>query len=182
MLRDLAVVRFLPRDLIERYYYVRPRTAGRRLARLEQAGIVRSRQLFVPGDRPVRVYRFTARACATRWGDPVPPAWIPGRLPHEVLTARAYFALNRPLGFRLAVHLDTAQRAPFESHCPDAVYADGPRLILVEADSGQYTARQIREKMAYWCAVGFPWQVWVQPLRAAAARVPEGPGIRVFRL
>ncbi|MDA8362527.1 MAG: hypothetical protein M0Z84_01625 [Gammaproteobacteria bacterium] len=182
LLRDLAVVRFIPRDLIERFYYARPRVAARRLACLEDAGILRSRQLFVAGTRPVRIYRFAGRAGAARWGDPVPPAWTPSRMAHEVLTARAYFDLKRPLGFRVAVHIGTAQRALFESHCPDATYADGSRLILVEADSGRYTARQVREKMAYWCAVGFLWQVWVQPLHAAAARVPEGPGIRVLRL
>ncbi len=182
LFHDLAVVRFIARDLIERWHYDCSGTAGRRLARLEQAGVLCSRPLFAAGQQPVRIYRFTARAYAVHWGDPVPPAWAARRLHHEILTARAYFALNRPLGFRVAVHLDAAQRARFELHSPDAIYPQGDELVLVEADSGRYTARQIRDKMGYWRAAGFPHQVWVQPAQTAAARVPEGPGIRILRL
>ncbi|MHB8551808.1 MAG: hypothetical protein ACYDB8_12735, partial [Acidiferrobacterales bacterium] len=100
------------------------------------------------------------------------------------LTARVYFALRRPLGFRVAAHLDDAERSLFELHLPDAVYPDavGGGLVLVEADSGQYTVRQIREKVLYWFAAGFQRQVWVQPAGAATASIPENPGIRVLRL
>ncbi len=185
LFRDVAVVRLVSQDLIERFHYAhRGGGASRRLARLEEAGILEARLLYAVGRKPVRVYRFAARVIAAAWGDPSVPTVAQGRMLHEILTTRAYFALGRPLGFRIAARLDEAERLKFESHCPDAVYTDrvSGRIVLVEADSGQYTARQIREKTRYWCSVGFPRQVWVQPAGTRTAPGPEGAGITLLRL
>ncbi len=185
LFRDVAVVRLVSQDLIERFHYAyHSGGAARRLARLEEAGILEARPLYAVGRKPVRVYRFAARAIAAAWGDPAVPTVAQGRMLHEMLTTRAYFALGRPLGFRVATRLNEAERFLFESHCPDAVYPDraGGRIVLVEADSGQYTARQIREKTRYWRSVGFPRQVWVQPAGTRTAPVPEGAGITLLRL
>ncbi len=183
LLRDLAVVQVISRDLTEQFHYARG-GASRALARLEDAGILRAKPLYVAGERPMPVYRFATRAIAASWGDPVLPAGGHARMLHEILTARAYFALRRPLGFRIAAHLSEAEISLFESHRPDAVYVDtaSGELVLVEADSGQYTPRQIREKLAYWRFSGFLRQVWVQPACIHAVPVPEVPGIRILRL
>ncbi len=184
LLRDLARIRVLPRDLIVPFYYPRRRVADRHLARLEACAFLESTLLHVASGRTQRIYRFAAAPVAAIWGDPVAPMCTTARLLHDVLTARAYFALGRPAGFRVAVHLPATPRWQFESHCPDAVFPDpgGRGPVLVESDSGQYTRRQIREKLGYWRCLGFGQQVWVQPADATAAPVPVLPGIRLLRL
>lgn len=183
LIRDLAVVQLISTELAEQYHYANA-DAKRALSRLSRGGLLRSGRLYVAGAKPARVYQFASRAIAAAWGGRLPPLGGGRTALHELLVARAYFALQRPADYRVATCIADAGRMLGDACRPDAVFTNAAtgELVLVEADSGQYTVRQIREKMVRWRSLGLSEQVWVQPLGVRAARVPDVSGVRVLRL
>ncbi len=185
LLRDLAVVQLISANLAGRYHYPHLKDgAQRRLARLETGGLLAGRRLYVTGEKPARIYQFASREIARAWGGDLPVIGSKRTALHELMTARAYFVLGRPADFRVAVRMSDSDIFLCGSRRPDALYTDTAtgEIVLVEADSGNYTASQIRDKAARWWALGLARQIWVQPAAGRAARVPEVAGVRVLKL
>lgn len=185
-LADLAKVQIISSDLADKHHYNHLKGgSSRSLQRLEAAGIIRSKVLRVPGEPPVSTFEFANRDVARAWGGALPVTGAKRTDLHELMTSRAYFLTGRPRDFRVAGRMTAGEIALCGSCRPDAVYTDDStgELVVVEADSGHYTRRQILHKMVRWKAMGLTRQVWAQPKRAGA-RVPvsEGEGIEVFRL
>jgi len=184
-LRDLAVVQLISIDLAGHYHYASLKAgATRPLSRLEAGGILTSSRFYAAGEKPTHVYQFATRAIAAAWGGGLPVIGTKRTALHEMMTTRGYFALGRPADFRVAGRLSGGDIFQCGSRQPDAIYTDAANgeLVLVEADSGHYTARQIREKVARWSILGLSRQVWIQPLHSGAARVPDVAGVQVLRL
>jgi hypothetical protein len=129
----------------------------------------------------VKTYEFASQALARAWGGSLPVTGAKRTELHELITSYLFFELGKPADFRLAA--DFNQRDA--QHCgtcrPDAFYTDdeGAR-VAVEADSGQYSWRQIAYKQQLWAAFGIQKTVWGQP-QFAAAKMEAGTGIQVFR-
>ncbi len=184
-LRDLAVIQIISPDLADRYHY--PHLKGgaqRRLSRLEVSGLLASNRLYVVGEKPARIYQFASHAIAAAWGGSLPVIGSKRSALHELMTARAYFVLGRPADFRVAVRMSESDIFLCGSRKPDALYTDAAtgEIVLVEADSGNYTSAQIRDKAAHWWVLGLLRQIWVQPLGTRVARVPDVAGVRLLKL
>jgi hypothetical protein len=183
-LSDLAKVQIISNDIADKYHYHHLKGGcDRSLKRLESAGILRSTILRVPGEPTLITYEFANRHVARAWGGDIPVVGAKRTGLHELLTARAYFLMGRPNDFRVAARLTKDEVALCGTCRPDAVFTDSDtgELVLVEADSGHYTRRQILHKMVRWKSLGLSRQVWVQPKRAGA-RIPTGDRIAAFRL
>lgn len=183
-LADLAKVQIISADLAEKYHYSHLKGgSARSLQRLEAAGIIRSKVLRVPGEPVVSTFEFANRDVARAWGGALPVTGAKRTDLHELLTSRAYFVTGRPRDFRVAARMTAGEISLCGSCRPDAVYTDDAtgELVVVEADSGHYTRRQILHKMVRWQTLGLTRQVWTQPKRASA-RIPVSAGIDVFRL
>ncbi len=184
-LSDLARVQIISSDLADQYHYdhLKGGSAGS-LARLEKAGLISHKIMNQAGSVPIRTWQFASAPIAKAYGGRLPVTGAKRTDFHELMTTRAFYALDRPGDFRLAAVMTRAEIARCGSHRPDAVYTDpgSGDLVLVEADSGQYSQSQIKDKMARWRAAGLTRQVWAQPARGVCSNVPRLPGIDVMRL
>lgn len=181
---DLGRVQLISDDLATKHHYAHLKGGcSRSLERLEAAGLLTSKPLYVPGQPPVRIYQFATAEIARAWGGRLPVTGAKRTDYHELITAKLYFELGRPHDFRLAASMSAAEIRACGSCSPDAIYTDAGtgELVLVEADSGHYTQSQIHHKVTRWRALGLGRQVWGQP-RRAAANVPALEGIAVYRV
>lgn len=181
-LRDLAKVQIISNELANQHHYSHLKGGSHRsLSRLESAGLLRSKTLRISGQPTVTVYEFANQAIARAWGGALPVTGAKRTDFHELVTSRVYFSLGRPEGFRVAARMTRDEVSMCGSCRPDAVYTDqeSGELVLVEADSGHYSKKQIQHKMRLWKSLGLDRQVWGQPERAAA-RVPVDAGITVI--
>lgn len=184
-LSDLARVQIISSDLADKHHYdhLKGGSAGS-LERLEKAGLITSKTLNQSGSLPIKTYQFASEPIARAYGGRLPVTGAKRTDLHELMTTRAFYALDRPADFRLAADLTKTEIARCGSLRPDAVYTDpaSGEMVMVEADSGQYTQSQIKDKMARWRASGNTRQVWAQPARGVSANVPALPGVSVMKL
>ncbi len=184
-LKDLSKVQLISSDLADQNHYSHLKGAsGRSLERLEKAGLISSKRLHQKNGPPLKIYQFADKSIAGAFGGKLPVTGAKRTDSHELMTSRAYFGLGRPASFKLASHFTPGEIAACGSLRPDALYTDTAtgELVVVEADSGQYTKSQIQDKVARWRAAGLDRQVWAQPAQAGAAKVPPLPGITVMRI
>ena len=184
-LKDLSKVQLISSDLADQNHYSHLKGAsGRSLERLEKAGLISSKRLHQKNGPPLKIYQFADQSIAGAFGGKLPVTGAKRTDLHELMTSRAYFGLGRPASFKLANHFTPGEIAACGSLRPDALYTDTAtgELVVVEADSGQYTKSQIQDKVARWRAAGLDRQVWAQPAQAGAAKVPPLPGITVMRI
>ena len=185
LFRDLAIVQLVSDELVARYHFASEYAEAKcALFRLLRAGLLASSRFYVAGEKPTRLYRFASRAIASAWGGRLPAVRSGRAALHEILISRAYFMLGCPMDFRVAAYFTDRERRLGDACRPDAVYTDSgsKKFVLVESDSGQYSSRQIRDKITRWLALGLTEQLWIQPLGMRAARVPEVRGVRVLKL
>ena len=183
-LRDLSKVQILSTDLAAPHHYGHLKgRSTRSLGRLEAAGIITSKSLYIAGEKPATVYQFANPAVARAYGGGLPVTGAKRTDFHELMTARAYFALGRPADFRVAAYMSRDEIDQCRDTRPDALYTDPTtgELVLVEADAGHYTQKQINEKMGKWSSAGLR-QVWAQPARGVSANVPASADVQVLRL
>ena len=181
----LSKVQLISSDLADQNHYSHLKGAsGRSLERLEKAGLISSKRLHQKNGPPLKIYQFADQSIAGAFGGKLPVTGAKRTDLHELMTSRAYFGLGRPASFKLANHFTPGEIAACGSLRPDALYTDTAtgELVVVEADSGQYTKSQIQDKVARWRAAGLDRQVWAQPAQAGAAKVPPLPGITVMRI
>jgi hypothetical protein len=184
-LKDLSRVQLISSDIADKNHYNHLKGLSRRsLDRLEKAGLIISKPLYQPGAALIKSYQFANKSIAGAFGGRLPVTGAKRTDLHELMSARAYFALGRPDTFKLATEFTKAEIALCGSLRPDAIYTDTStgEMVVVEADSGNYSQSQIKAKVARWRAAGLNRQVWAQPLRTRSAQVPPLPGIRVMRL
>lgn len=171
-LGDLARVHILSDALADQHHYNdgRQRRARDRLAVLVDAGLLTRQTIYDRQLRPHTVYQFANAKVAKAFGGHYQRNNINRSDYHELLTAQAYFALGCPDSFRVAGQFSEQDYLTagdmHRAALPDAMFEnDDGHCVFVEADSGHYTTRQIRDKQRAW---GQRSQVWIQPQRAHA--------------
>ena len=167
-LRDLARVQIISSTQAADHHYSHLKTAGERsLKRLLDAGIIRSRHVYVAGQGRYKTYEFSSHEMAVAWGGRLPRTGSSRSDYHELITAEAYFRLGRPEDFRLASKFTDADKKLIGEHLPDAVYSDPVtgELVVFEADAGHYSKLQIEQKSQSWERRGLR-QTWAQPEQA----------------
>jgi hypothetical protein len=183
-LRDLSRVQIVSSELANQHHYAHLKGGcSRSLKRLEAAGILSSKTIGVAGEGASTVWQFANNAVARAYGSGLPVTGAKRTDFHELMTARAYFALGRPESFRVAARMTKDEIATCRDARPDAVFSDPEtgELVLVESDSGHYTKKEIEKKMTKWGQAGLR-QVWAQPARGITCNVPAGHGVEVLRL
>lgn len=178
---DLAKVRIIDEQDADFHFQNRKTPASKRLDRLAEAGILKCVDVFQPGRGNFKAYTFANKDVARVMGGKLPTIGSKRNALHEVITSRLYFAAGRPDSFKLEADLSKEEKQYFStlsvdggSCLPDAVFYEGGQMVVVEADSGQYTAAQIAAKQAGWKGIK---QIWGQP-SIAAARVHNAQSIR----
>lgn len=178
-LRDLARVGIIDGKDADAYHYQNTRTnAERRLDKLCEAGVLEKVDVNQPGRGKFKAYQFRTDRIATLFGGKKPSIGRKRNALHEVITSKLFFAEGRPSTFIVEANFDSKQKEMFalaspsgtgrNSAIPDAMYVrpDG-QIVVVEADSGQYSKRQINSKQTAWGNFGFV-QVWGQPTKATS--------------
>ena len=166
-LKDLSRVQLLSSDLAAKHHY--PHLKGGAtpsLARLEAAGLIRSKTLGFTDRKPTKIYEFSSKAMARAWGGSLPIIGAKRNELHELITSDLYFKCGRPADYRLAAQFTDRDISRVGQHRPDALYTDAAtgELVAVEADAGNYRKHQIIKKLAAWDSVGLKRIVWGQPL------------------
>ena len=130
----------------------------------------------------MKIYQFSGHAMARAWGGSLPIIGAKRNELHELISSDLYFKTGRPSDFRLAVNFTARDILAVGGCRPDALYSDSStgELVVVEADSGQYSRQQIIKKIAAWESVGIKRIVWGQP-QYAAARIPGLRNCSVYR-
>lgn len=164
-LKDLSRLQILSRELVSQSHYQHLKGGVRRsLARLEEAGIIRSEKGFIPGRGVTTLYQFSSLKMAKAWGGTLPSLGAKRNELHELITSELYYLSGKPEDFRLANRLTDDELIAFNGHRPDAVFTDleTGEPVAVEADSGHYNKQQIMKKLVDWknCR-----QVWGQAAR-----------------
>ena len=121
------------------------------------------------------ICHFSNKKIASLFGGDVPTIGAKRNALHEVITSKIYFAEGRPDSFILENDFSKSQKELFkvgqglvadrEICLPDAIYIKDGEMVVVEADSGQYTKSQIQAKQAAWSGMK---QVWGRPSKAFA--------------
>jgi hypothetical protein len=169
-LRDLGKIQIISAAQAAEHHYSHLKTQGTQsLQRLEDAGILRSRNIYIAGQGRVKTFEFSSHEMAIAWGGRLPRTGSSRSDYHELITAEAYFRLNRPEDFRLASRFSKSDRNIIGEHLPDAAYSDQMtgELIVFEADAGNYSKQQIQQKSLSWERRGLK-QVWAQPEKATS--------------
>ncbi|MCG8313809.1 MAG: hypothetical protein MI976_11380 [Pseudomonadales bacterium] len=180
-LADLSKVGIIDeKDADTCHYQSRKTRAATRLDRLCEIGLLESQTVVQPGRGRFKAYHFKTERIATLFGGKKPIIGRKRNALHEVITSRIYFAEGRPESFTLEAAFDNDQRALFnvkektlkgrDACLPDAMFVRDGNIVVVEADSGQYSKSQIANKQAAWQRFE---QVWGQPSKASA-RVSGG--------
>ena len=187
---DLAKVGVIDEAAASAHHFAENKCgAGRRLDKLVEIGLLNRADIIDPSSGRVSVYSFKDDRVARAFGGRAVRTGSNRTTYHELLVSRTYFDVDRPEDFRTAIQFDHQDLARFgarkatppharqtphgmagEAAIPDAMYtnADG-ELVVVEADAGHYTTRQIRHKQTHWA--GYK-QLWAQPERAHARVAP----------
>lgn len=173
-LYDLARVNIITSEMASKHHYGHLKGGSERsLARLVAAGLIESKNYHIYNRMPIKTYQFASKAIARTRGGALPVIGAKRNHAHEMIVSQLYFESGRPADYRLAHKFSNADIAAVGSCRPDALYnhpATG-ELVAVEADGGNYSRKQIIEKMAHWKSVGIKHFVWGQP-RHPAARIP----------
>lgn len=169
-LRDLGKVQIISTAQAAEHHYSHLKTQGNRsLQRLLDANIIRSRNVFVASQGRYKTFEFSSHEMAVAWGGRLPRTGSSRSDYHELITSEAYFRLGRPGDFRLSTKFTNVDKSLIGEHLPDAIYTDSAtgEMILFEADAGNYSKKQIQQKMQSWKRRGFK-QTWAQPMKVTS--------------
>ena len=176
-LDDLARVRIIDaKDADFHHYSNRKSPAVRRLDKLCEVGLLDVVHVNQPGRGKFKAYQFKTERLATLFGGKKPVIGRKRNVLHEVITSKLYFAEGRPDSFVVEGDFSADQKKLFarssptlsgrDSCTPDAMYLNASgKIVVIEADSGQYNKSQIMNKQAAWTNFS---QVWGQPAKASA--------------
>ena len=189
-LDDLARVGIIDIQDAENFHYKgQTRTpAAKRMERLCEAGLLEKVPAHQPGRGKFDAYQFKSDKLASLFGGKRLSIGSKRNALHEVITSKLYFKLGRPESFVTENRFDNEIKDLFRTlsgggsrkhrslGMPDAIYKDGNDIIIVEADSGQYTKSQVDKKQTVW--QGYK-QVWGQPSKSCA-KVEGGATVYAF--
>lgn len=166
-LNDLAKVGVVSEDVADKHHYQDNRSgSSRRLDRLVEAGILARRTLKSDGGQ-LAVYEFKDKKIANLWGGDISHIGAKRTLKHELIVSKLYFDLGKPDDFRVASRFTASDKRIMggsDGMMPDGIFTNtSGEDVFVEADSGQYTKKQIRDKMNVWRGIK---QVWGQPVNS----------------
>ncbi len=194
---DLAKVGVIDEATASKHHFAENTSgAGRRLDKLVSVGLLNRADIIDPSTGRVSVYSFKDDRVARAFGGRAVHTGPNRTTYHELLVSRTYFDVGRPADFRTAIQFDNHDLAHFgaclptpptlrqtphgltgEAAIPDALFTNAEgALVVVEADAGHYTTRQIQHKQDRW---GPYKQIWAQPARAHA-RVTPTEDVAVF--
>ena len=198
-LGDLSRVSIIDEPTASTVHYSANKSGAKiRLGKLIEAGILKKQHIVDPSRGRVVVYTFATDRAAMSFGGRVLHIGGNRSIYHELLVSRTYFDLNRPADFRTAIQFEACDLARFSARIvtprqrsltthhgflaqaaiPDALYTSATgELVIVEADSGHYTTRQIQQKQIQWRDYR---QVWAQP-RSSHAQVQPDQQISVIK-
>lgn len=184
LLRDLSRVQFISDDIANSYHYQNRKTHPKvRLNKLVEAGLLKRHSMHEFGKGRLAVYEFANDELAKAWGGKRSAFGSNRTLQHELITSRLYFELGRPDDFRKENQFSAKDKTFLKNNVggdkryfPDALFSRAGVMHFAEADSGQYSKGQIRDKQVAWREVQ---QVWGQPSNAASP-IQGGGSIHVF--
>ena len=176
-LKDLSCVGIIDADTANQHHYSHLKNGSERsLNRLEQAGLIRSKTV-VQNNRTYKTYAFASKEIARAWGGKIPNIGSRRMDYHELITSKLYFALDKPVDFRITSHFSQQDHLLCGDTMPDAMYTNpAGEVVFVEADSGHYSKTQILKKMRQWQPFK---QVWGQPTKPSC-RVTASQNVSVF--
>lgn len=180
-LSDLAKVQIISATQAADNHYTHLKTQGSRsLQRLVDAGILNSRKIFVTGQGQYKAYEFASHEMAVAWGGRLPSTGNSKSDYHELITSEAYFRLGRPDDFCLSHKLSKSDESLIGEYLPDAVYTDQAtgEMVLFEADAGNYSKQQIRNKTLSWERRGLK-QTWAQPEKVTS-RIQRNDNLKLL--
>jgi hypothetical protein len=174
-LRDLSIVRIIDsQDAMKTHYQGRKTSPEKRLNKLCSMGLLKAHSVYQPERGVFKAYTFSNEKIASLFGGKLPVIGRKRNALHEVITSKIFFSLGRPEGFKLESDFTKDDKQFFEKNAllngmpadakkgfiPDAMCVQDGEVVIIEADSGQYTKSQIATKQACW---GGLKQVWGQP-------------------
>lgn len=180
--KDLTKVGLIDEaDANQWHYQGRKTSASKRLDRLVKAGILTKRTVSQPAKGNFSCYEFATDKIASLFGGKRPTIGAKRNALHEAITSKLYFAEGRPDSWVLERGFSKnkieflkesfkngrgeIKKGEKDYLLPDAMFYRDGEIVLVEADSGQYTKKQIRDKQKAWKGLK---QVWGQPAKASA--------------
>ena len=168
-LGDLARLNIITEQTAAEHCYDRARqdTVERSLNRLSDVGLLAKRDVVTPTGERWSAYEFADKRIAASFGGRVSAIGSKRTSFHECLVSNMYYQAGQPQDYRVESRFSKNDLDLFNggrATRPDAMYtSDAGEVVLVEADSGQYTKAQIQHKMRIWR--GFR-QEWAQPANA----------------
>lgn len=181
-LKDLSKVRIIDLKDANQFHYSARKNGGRnRLDKFANMGILVARDIHKPGCKSFRTYEFSNHKIAKAFGGKTAVIGRKRSALHETLASKTYFATGRPSTFKVSSDFNREDLQQFRDKTslnatlPDAMFFNEKgEMVIVEADSGQYTKQQVLDKQIGWQGIK---QVWSQPLKASA----KITGAAVFR-
>ncbi|AEF95042.1 hypothetical protein Desca_2203 [Desulfotomaculum nigrificans CO-1-SRB] len=174
ILLDLARCRVLSLEQIKKEYWpkAKERTCLERLARLEKSGYLKS--LDISAEKPgthMKVFcldnKGRREVCGPDGLDKDNVFITHGKqneILHQVRTNQVYFRLSKTeketykIGDLLEKERGGGRRAAGGAEVPDAAYtSDEGEEIYVEADTGQYTGKQVKSKVSSFLGKKVVW-------------------------
>jgi hypothetical protein len=169
-LKDLSKVQIIDVKDSEHHYLSNSGGSEKRLDKLCEAGILESKNIYNPNSGLTKSYMFKNDKIAQLFHGKKPKLNLRRSGLHDLIASKIYFAEGRPQSFVLESDFTDKQKELFKfgkgvvegrNVCyPDAFFISEGEIVLVEADSGQYTQAQINAKQAAWKGMK---QVWGRP-------------------
>lgn len=185
-MRDLSRTGILSEAMASSHHYEqRKNGSAKPLSRFVNSGILERFSIHTPEGRRLVSYRFVDDRTAKAFGGRYVASSGSRSDYHELLTAEAYFKLNKPDDFKIALQFSEQDKCAIPGSyentralLPDAIATVNGETVYIEADAGHYTKKQIMEKMGAW---GNTQQFWFQS-SAAKTRVPEAAHVQALRV
>lgn len=169
-LKDLAKVQIIDVKDSKHHFLSNKDGGEKRLDKLCKVGILESKNVYNPNSGFVKTYIFKSDKIASLFHGKKPKLNLRRSGLHDLISSKIYFAEGRPDSFVLESNFTDKQKELFKfgqgivanrDVCfPDAFFINDGEIVLVEADSGQYTQSQINAKQAAWKGMK---QVWGRP-------------------
>ena len=192
-MRDLSRTGILSEAMASTHHYEQRKNGSQKpLSRFVSSGILERFSIHTPDGRRIVSYRFADDRTAKAFGGRYVSSTSSRSDYHELLTAEAYFKLDKPEDFKIALQFSEQDKREIlglnasvgilVNHktriLPDAIATVNGEAVYIESDAGHYTKKQILDKMNAW---GNRPQFWFQSA-TAKTRVPEAAHIQSLRV